>query len=123
MGVSAEYLDFICELMQPLGSIRSKRMFSGAGIYCDGLFFALVIDDILYLKADDENRPAFEREGLEPFTYEMRGKPTKMSYYRVPDEAMDSPALMLPWARGALAAALRARAAAPVKAVRRKRAD
>lgn len=34
-----------------------------------------------------------------------------MGYWTVPAEAMESPALMQPWARHALAAALRARAA------------
>ena len=109
MSASAEYLAYLAELLAPLGHIRSKRMFGGAGIYCEELFFAIVIDDVLYLKADDESRAAFEAEGLEPFRYEAKGKLMQMNYYRAPDEALESPALMLPWARNALAAALRAR--------------
>jgi DNA transformation protein len=108
MPVSRDYLDWLCELLAPLGTIRSKRMFGGAGLYCDELFFAIVIDDVLYLKANDESRADFEREGLEPFSYEAKGKRMSMSYYRAPDEALESPALMLPWARKALGAALRA---------------
>lgn len=108
MSVSAEYLDFLTELFEPLGAIRTKRMFSGAGIYCDGVFFAIVIDDILYLKTDDKNRGDFEREGLEPFSYTAKGKTMTMGYFRAPDEVLDSPELMRPWARGAIAAALRA---------------
>lgn len=109
MSVSAEYLDYIQELLAPLGAIRARRMFSGAGFYCEDLFFALVIDDVLYLKTDEHNRADFEQAGSEPFRYESDGKQVTMGYYRAPDEAMDSPALMLPWARGALAAALRAK--------------
>lgn len=108
MSVSAEYLDFVTELLQPLGAIRTRRMFGGAGIYCDGVFFAIVVDDVLYLKADDQNRGDFEAAGLEPFVYLASGKPMRMSYYRAPDEAMDSAEQMRPWARGAVAAALRA---------------
>lgn len=109
MPISADYLAFICELLAPLGRIRSKRMFGGAGLYCDEYFFAIVIDDQLYLKTDAENRAEFEREALEPFRYEARGKIVQLGYHRAPDEALDSPELMRPWARSALAAALRAR--------------
>ena len=28
-------------------------MFSGGGIYCDGLIFGLIADNVIYLKADD----------------------------------------------------------------------
>lgn len=116
MSTSAEYLDYLRELFAPLGSIRSKRMFGGAGIYCDEIFFALVVSDVLYLKVDEQNRAEFEREGLEPFSYEAQGRErVTMSYYRAPDEALDSPALMQPWARSAIAAALRARVTSPAK--------
>jgi len=121
MSVSAEYLDYLRELLAPLGRIRTKRMFGGAGIYCDELFFALVIDDVLYLKVDDINRGEFEREGLEPFSYEVDGRMATMNYYRAPDEALEAAHLMHPWARGALAAALRAKSGKPAsKAKRRK---
>lgn len=109
MPVSPDYLAWLCELLAPLGEIRSKRMFGGAGLYCDGLFFAIVVDDVLYLKADHESRAQFEREGLEPFSYEAKGKRMVMNYFRAPDEALESPELMRPWGRLALGAALRAR--------------
>jgi len=109
MPVSPDYLAWVCELLAPLGHIRSKRMFGGIGLYCDELFFAIVVDDVLYLKADAESRAAFEREALEPFSYEARGKRTVMNYFRAPDEALESPELMRCWGLLALGAALRAR--------------
>ena len=107
MPVTPGFTDYLHELFAPLGTIRIRRMFGGAGVFLDDVMFALVADEVLYLKADDENRPQFEAEGLEAFSYESRGKRVTLSYFRAPDEAMDSPALMHPWARGALAAALR----------------
>ena len=109
MSVSAEYLDYLRELLAPLGRITSRRMFGSVGLYCDGLFFAIVSDDLLYLKVDAETRADFEREGLEAFSYELEGRIATMNYYRAPDEAMDSSGLMRPWAERAIAAALRAR--------------
>ncbi len=106
--MTPDFADYLHELFAPLGTIRIKRMFGGAGIYAEDIMFALVADDVLYLKADAENRPLFEAENLEAFSYAAKGKRrVSLSYFRAPDEAMDSPQAMLPWARGAFGAALR----------------
>ena len=106
-----DFAAYVLELLAPLGRVRARRMFGGHGIYCDDVMIALIADDVLYFKVDAHSRAAFERTGSEPFTYEARGKRATMSYWRAPDEAMESPAAALPWAREALAAALRSRAA------------
>jgi DNA transformation protein and related proteins len=82
-------------------------MFGGHGLYCDGAFFALVLDDVLYLKADELSRPRFLAAGLEPFVYERQGKRASLGYYRAPPEALESPDAALAWGREALGAALR----------------
>ena len=115
------------ELLSPLGSVRARRMFGGYGLYVDELFVALIAFERLYLKADDSTRGSFVAAGCEPFVYETRkGEQTAsvaLGYFSAPDEAMESPALMQPWARLALEAALRARAAkkAPAKPARPRR--
>ncbi len=85
-------------------------MFGGHGIYCGERMFALIADDGLYLKTDDTNRPDFTAAGCQPFVYVMRGVGKAMSYFQPPSEALDSAELLLPWAKGALAAAERAAA-------------
>jgi len=110
------------ELFAPMGAGRSKRMFGGHGIYVDDLFVALIVADRLYLKADDTTRGTFEQAGCEPFIYDGAGKKVTVSYWTVPAEAMESPALMQPWARLAIDAALRARAAKRPAAPRKPRA-
>ena len=84
-------------------------MFGGHGLYCDGVFFGIVHDDTLYLKADAVNRAEFDRAGCEIFSYSRKGKIATLNFYRAPEDAMDAPQRMLPWARKALEAALRAR--------------
>jgi DNA transformation protein len=120
--MSSDLVNHCVELLAPLGAVRARRMFGGHGLYCDDLFFALIAADRLYLKADPQSRPAFEGAGCEPFVFEARGRTTATSYWTVPAEAMESAAQMQPWARLALAAALRARAAKPSAAPRRARA-
>jgi DNA transformation protein len=116
-----DFLAHVLELLAPLGRVAARRMFGGHGLYCDGVFFGIVLDNTLYLKADDRNRREFERAGSEIFSYSRKGKRAELNFYRAPDQAMDTPHLMLPWARSALAAALRFRAGKPPS--RRPRAN
>jgi DNA transformation protein len=96
----------IRELFAVFGPVTVRRMFGGAGIYADSTMFALVADGVIYLKADEQNLPAFEREQLEPFTYATKdGRRGVMSYRRMPDRLYDDPDELATWARAALAAA------------------
>jgi DNA transformation protein and related proteins len=114
------FVEHCSELLSALGSVRSKRMFGGWGIYVDGLFLALIARDRLYLKADDSTQAQFAAAGCEPFVYDGQGKPVTMRYWTAPPDALDSPAVMLPWARLAMQAALHAAAAKPKTTVKIK---
>jgi DNA transformation protein len=104
------------ELLAPTGAVRINRMFGGYGLYVDEVFIAVISRERLYLKTAPETRTRLEAEGCEPFRYSKDGEEVSLSYWSAPADAMESPALMLPWARLALQAALAARAAkAPVR--------
>jgi DNA transformation protein and related proteins len=104
------FVEHCLELLSAIGTVRSKRMFGGWGFYVDGLFLALIANERLYLKVDDATQARFAAAGCEPFSYHGYSKPVTMRYWTVPAEALESPALMLPWARLALQAALSAAA-------------
>lgn len=108
-----EEMDYLRDVLQPLGRIRLRRMFGGYGIYAGELFFALVIGGQLYFKTDALTRPQFEAAGLEEWVYEKEGKPVHMNYFRPPEAIFDEEDELLLWGRLALAAALRTRR--PVK--------
>ena len=108
--MSDEFIDYVMELLGPFGTVRTRRMFGAYGVYLDGLMFAIVSDDALYLKADEMNRAEFEQASCEIFGYARQGKRATLNFFRAPEDAMDSPQLMLPWARTAYAAALRVNA-------------
>ena len=101
------FIEFLHELLEPEGTIATRRMFGGHGVYCDGVFIAIVIDGRLYLKVDAESEPTFAAAGCTPFVYQSKGAPITMSYWSAPEQALDSPEQMQPWARLALAAARR----------------
>ena len=109
MAAQDAFASYCAELLSGLGPVRVKRMFGGHGLYVDGVFVAIVAGETLYLKADAQTRPKFEAAGCAPFTYQAKGKRVSLHYWAAPSEAMDSPALMRPWASLALQAALRAR--------------
>lgn len=92
-------------------------MFGGAGVYADGVMFALIADDTLYLKGDDATKAAFEAEGLQRFGYAGRTKRLDLPYWRAPERLLDDPDEMTEWAQTALSAARR-RAAAKSKSKR-----
>ncbi|HLO93562.1 MAG TPA: TfoX/Sxy family protein [Burkholderiaceae bacterium] len=117
--MSKELLDHALELLAPLGSLRSRRMFGGWGIYVEDLFIAIIAFEQLFLKADDVTVPRFEAAGCRRFEYEREGKMAGLRYFTPPEDAMESPALMRPWAQLALEAALRARQKAPARTAAR----
>lgn len=108
-----DLVEHCIELLSPIGAVRVRRMFGGYGIYVDELFVAIVAWDRLYLKANTESRARFEAAGCEPFIYDSKGQGVSLGYWSAPADAMESPAMMAPWARLALQAALAARAAKP----------
>lgn len=108
------------ELLAPLGAVRLRAMFGGVGFYVDELFIALIADGRFYLKVGAQHKAAFEAAGCAPFTYETKdGERGTLGYREAPEEALESPEAMRPWARRAMEAALVAANAKP--ASRRKR--
>lgn len=118
MSTSDEYLDWLRELLAPMGHISIRRMFGGAGVQVDGHMIAIVVDETLWLKVDDGNRAEFESLDLPRFNYQRLGRTVAMNFYQPPEEALESPPEMLRWARSALGEALRSGAVARPKTVR-----
>lgn len=127
------FVEHVLDSMRTFGPVEARAMFGGWGLYHEGLFFALVADDVLYLKSDDENRAEFDAARLPPWIYEPKdGKPMVTLYRQAPEEGFESAEVMARWARSAYGAALRAAAkkartrrpvvaATPAKAPRRRR--
>lgn len=100
--------DTLRDLFAAFGPISVRRMFGGAGIYRDGVMFALVADGAIYLKADAESCAAFRSAGCGPFVYDGARGPVTMSYWEMPQALYDDPDALATWARTALAVAMRA---------------
>ena len=110
MSVSQEYLDYVIDQLTGLGPVKSRRMFGGAGLYLDGVFFGLVADDVLYFKVDDTNKAEYLAAGSGPFK-PFGNDSYAMSYYEVPGDVLEDPDLAKEWAHKALLASRRKKTA------------
>ena len=107
MSVSPEYRAFALEQLGRVTPVTSRSMFGGVGIYANGLFFALLADDIVYLKVDDSNRGDFEAAGSEAFRPYDDGR--AMQYYELPAGVLEDVDELRPWVEKAIAVAVVAR--------------
>jgi DNA transformation protein len=91
------------EQLAPLGHVAFRRMFGKTGVFCDGLMLAMVRDDALYFRVDDDNRALFkEAEAFPPLNYEKGGCSIDLAFWRAPQRLFDEPDEFVAWgARGA----------------------
>ena len=108
MVASDTFAEFLREQLAPLGRVTMRRMFGKTGVFCDGVMFGMVTENMLYLRVDDQNRAAFEEaRSSPPLDYKKKGETIELSFWRAPERLFDEPEELVEWARIALAAARR----------------
>jgi DNA transformation protein len=98
-------------LFEPFAQVGVKRMFGGAGVYAEGLCFAIESKGEVFLKVDAASQPSFAAAGSSPFIYHARGKAMPTSFWRLPAIAHEEADELRRWAGLGLEAARRAAAA------------
>jgi DNA transformation protein len=99
MPVSDEFVEYALEQLSGWGEVSVRRMFGGAGLYRGGIMFAVIADDVAYLKVDDSNRDDFVRAGSAPFEpYPDKIKTTIRTYYEIPADVLEDPGELAKWA-------------------------
>jgi DNA transformation protein len=110
----------LAELFAPFAIVSVRRVFSGHGVYAEGLCFALALRGEIFIKSDAETEAEFVAAGSQPFIYTARGREvTVASYWRLVASAYDDEDELRRWAALGLAAARRT---AAIKAAKAKRA-
>ena len=108
MVASDSFAEFLREQLAPLGPLALRRMFGKTGVFCDGVMLAMVSDNTLYFRVDDENKAFFkEAAALPPLNYAKKGESIDLAFWRAPERLFDEPEELVAWARQALAAAHR----------------
>ena len=109
MSLTPGFADFVVEQLDGCGPITTKRMFGGVGIYSGDTFFAIIDNDVLYLKVDDSTRPEFERAGSGPFRPYGDERGGTMQYYDVPVAVLEDADALCVWGRKSIAVAIAAK--------------
>ncbi len=110
------FKEYVLDQLSALPDVRARAMFGAHGLYQGEHFFAIVDEGRLFFKTDAQTEKDYTARGMEPFTYESRGKIMTMGYHEVPPEILEQPPELASWARKAIAVA----AAKIKKAVRRR---
>lgn len=105
MPHSSEYLQYVLEQLAGLRGLVSRRMFGGAGLYQDELFFGLIFADTLYFKVNDDNRACYEERGMDRFRPYKNRPHVSLTYYEVPPEVLEDREELVTWARQSVLAA------------------
>jgi DNA transformation protein len=120
MPSDPSFVAFAVDLVSLVGPVTARSMFGGHGLYCEDVMFGLLDDGELFLKTDADTRQRFVDAGCRQWLYvNKKVRMENTGYFRPPDEAHDDAEAMLPWARLALAAARRAKAAKATRPARK----
>jgi len=104
MAISDEFVDYVVDQLSTWAGVSARKMFGGAGLYCDGTMFGLIADDVAYLKVDDSNRDDFLKAGSSPFQ-PFPDKKGTMSYFEIPADVLEDRDQLGEWAERSLAIA------------------
>ncbi len=107
MSVSASFKAYVQEQFADPKRLKARPMFGGVGLYWETTFFAVIDDDTVFFKVDDETRPAFEQAGSGPFDPFKNGKLMR-GYYELPPEILEDRDLLAIWRATAVAVSRRA---------------
>ena len=59
MASHQDFVDYVAEQLREAGAIRSRKMFGEYGLFCDGVFFAVICNDQFFVKITSAGEAAF----------------------------------------------------------------
>ncbi len=117
------FKEFVLDQLGVLPEVRARAMFGAHGLYCGDHFFGILDEGRLFFKTDAQSQADYVARGMEPFTYESKGRVLTMSYHEVPPDVLENAPELVAWAQQAIQAAARGKESSKVsrpKDVRRK---
>ena len=105
--MSTETIHYLLDELHALGVVSTKRMFGGHGLFVNGLMFSIVVNDVVYLKGDEQSAGIYTDADCQRFTYMRKDKPVHLNYYQAPDSSLDDSSELHHWATIAVASSER----------------
>lgn len=99
MAKQPSYVAYILEeALIDVPGLSARPMFGAYGMYKDGIFFAIIEDDELFFKVNDETVHEYIKRNSKQFTYGLKnGEISKMNYWKVPDEILEDREEIVSW--------------------------
>lgn len=110
MAVRPQILAYVLEQLEGVANLRSRRMFSGVGLYSGELFFGLIHDDTLFFKTDGSTSADYIARGMPRFMPFPTRPEAVLAYHQVPADIIEDGEALRIWAGKSVAVALRSRA-------------
>ena len=103
MTPSAEYTEYVLELLEPIGPVRTNRFFGGVGISNGAVQFAMMMGNSLYFAVDEDTRKKYEQAGMQPFSYMTKIRRVQVrKYFELPEDVLTDPEQLRLWAHEAM---------------------
>ena len=84
------YTEYIVyDVLGHIRGISTKPMFSGTGIFLDGVIVAFVTGGELYFKCDKELKEKYLKEGCHTFNFEKNGKVVELGYITATEDMIE----------------------------------
>lgn len=106
MTVSTFFLVHTIERMNTVVPVSYRRIFHGYGVYHRGVQFAVLLNDQVYFRADDDSRHLYDEQGLPQFAARSSGS-LRSDFYQIPPSFINNTDLLQYWMRVAIDAAAR----------------
>ena len=95
MTASKEFVEYVLELLEPLGEdVKTARMFGGALLKVGDKQLGVLFGDTVYFKVKDSAlQERYKSEGSRQFTYTRKDKKDPVvikNWWSVPESAMDN---------------------------------
>ena len=106
MSASPEFIEYVRELLLPLGNLKDGKFFGGFAFKSGSKQFAMIMGNTLYFCVNDQTRPKYKALGMEPFSYSTKkGRVRVNKYFSVPEELFENQEKLVEWAREAIESA------------------
>ena len=94
MSASKEFVEYILELLEPVGEVHTSRMFGGVLLKVGDTQLGVLFGDTLYFKVvDSALQKQYKESGSKQFTYTRKDKKDPViikNWWSVPESAMDN---------------------------------
>jgi DNA transformation protein and related proteins len=104
MTTSNHFASQALERLAKVAPVSSRKVFSGVGLYHQGVLFGLLVQDAIYFRTDEFSRNLYRAREMPPFKPGVAGD-IEPAFYRLPDDVLGNASELKHWMRAAVEAA------------------